>query len=66
MMYELIALELAKYDALFLPDDHPEVTALGKNLCRCEKFDACTSPSVKNRILKSFTKADGNLFVKTG
>ena len=47
MMYELIALELAKYDALFVPDDHPEVAVLGKKLCHCEKFDACTSQSVK-------------------
>ena len=59
MIYELIALELAKCGALFLPDDHPEVALYGRKLCRCEKFDACTSPSVKNRILKSFTNVDG-------
>ena len=59
MIYELIALELAKCGALFLPDDHPEVTLYGRKLCRCEKFDACTSTSVKNRILRSFTKVDG-------
>ena len=44
---------------LFLPDDHPEVALYGRKLCRCEKFDACTSATVKNRILKSFTKVDG-------
>ena len=61
MIYELIALELAKCGALFLPDNHPEVALYGRKLCRCEKFDACTlaSASVKNRILKSFTKVDG-------
>ena len=50
-MYELIALYLAKHDALFLPNDHPN--------CTCEKFDASTSPSVKKRIIESFTKRDG-------
>ena len=59
VIYELIALELAKCGALFLPDDHPEVALHGRKLCCCEKFDACTSTSVKNRILKSFTKIDG-------
>ena len=59
MIYELIALELAKCGALFLPDDHPEVALYGQKLCHCEKFDACTSTSVKHRILKSFTKVDG-------
>ena len=54
-MYELTALEVAKCGALFLPDDHLEVALHGQN---CEKFDACTSTSVENRILKSFTKAD--------
>ena len=59
MMYEFIALELGKRGTLFLPDDHPEVRLYGSKLCTCEKFDACTSKSVKNRIMNSFTKENG-------
>ena len=53
VLYELIALELARHDALFVHDSN------GKNVCTCEKFDACTSQSVKKRIMDSFTCRDG-------
>ena len=53
VLYELIALELAGHDALFVHDSN------GKNVCTCEKFDACTSQSVKKRIMDSFTCRDG-------
>ena len=58
-IYELIALELAKHDALFPSHDHPEVQLYGSRLCTCEKFDASTSNTVKKRIMKSFTKQNG-------
>ena len=58
-MYELVALELAQMKSLFPTSTHPEVELYGSKIRTCEKFDACTSESVKKRIVESFTKPDG-------
>lgn len=50
-IYELISLELAKHDALFVSSEY----------YTCEKFDACTSKSVKRRVMDSFIKCDGHV-----
>lgn len=56
----LYALELAGKNALFPANTHPDVKLYGNKMIRtCEKFDACTSKSVKTRIVESFTKPDG-------
>ncbi len=55
----MIALELAESEALFLKSTHSDVEKYGSNVCVCEKFDACTSNSVKMRIMDSFIKPDG-------
>lgn len=55
-IYEMAALELARNDALFPGSVHPE---FGSRIRTCEKFDACSSPSLKARIIDSFAKPDG-------
>ena len=56
-IYESIALELAH--ALYPASTHPEVEMYGTKIHTCEKFDACTSLSVKKRIMDLFIKPDG-------
>ena len=58
-IYEMVALELAQKKSLFPMSTHPEVELYGSKIRTCEKFDACTSESVKKRIVESFTKPDG-------
>lgn len=58
-IYEIVALELAQNSALFPASTHPDVMVYGSKIHTCEKFDACTSNSVKTRIIESFTKPDG-------
>ena len=55
-IYEVVALELSRNNALFPPSSHPDVALYGS---KCEKFDACTCNSVKSRIIESFSKCDG-------
>lgn len=57
-IYELVVLELAQMKSLFPTSTHPEVELHGSKIRTCEKFDACTSESVKKRIVESLTKPD--------
>ncbi len=56
---KMYALELAESGALFPKSTHPDVEKYGSKIRVCEKFDACASNSVKNKIMDSFTKPDG-------
>ena len=55
-LYETAALELAKSDVLFPGSAHPEFNS---GIRTCEKFDGCTSPALKSKIIQSFAKPDG-------
>lgn len=56
-IYEIVALELVQYQALFPVSTDPEVELYSSNIRTCEKLDA--DLSVKKRVVDSFTKPDG-------
>ena len=57
--FQNLALRLGERNALYTKD--PQTLSISQRCehCLCDKFDACTSVSMK--IIASFTKADGEL-----
>lgn len=59
--FQNLALGLGERNALYTKD--PQTLSISQR-CEhrlCDKFDACTSVSMKKKIIASFTKADGEL-----
>lgn len=56
-VHETIALHLG--EQLFPPSTHADIVKYGYKIRVCEKFDACTSATVKSRIIESFTNPNG-------